>query len=190
MRKGYFVRQKEPKLETERLRLRFFELSDAERVRELAGDKAISDTTLHIPYPYEKGMAQEWISTHRIKFESGESMHFAIILKTTDELIGAVGLIIDKGSNRAELGYWIGKDYWNRGYCTEAAGAIVEYGFGQLLLHKITASHFSENPSSGKVMSKIGMKKEGFLKKHVVKNSKFEDLVVYGILREEWEAEN
>lgn len=184
------MKQEEPKFETERLRLRFFELSDAERVRELAGDKAISDTTLHIPYPYEKGMAEEWISTHRIKFESGESIHFAIILKTTDELIGAVGLIIDKGSNRAELGYWIGKEYWNRGYCTEAAGAIVDYGFGQLFLRKITASHFSGNLSSGKVMSRIGMKEEGCLRKHVAKNSKFEDLVVYGILREEWEGEN
>jgi ribosomal-protein-alanine N-acetyltransferase len=180
------VRQKEPKMETERLYLRFFELSDAERVRELAGDKAISDTTLHIPYPYEKGMAQEWISTHRIKFESGESVNFAVILKTTEELIGAVGLIIDKGSNRAELGYWIGKEYWNEGYCTEAARTIVDYGFGQLLLNKITASRFSGNPSSGKVMSKIGMKKEGFLRKHAGKNNKFEDLVVYGILREEW----
>jgi ribosomal-protein-alanine N-acetyltransferase len=184
------VRQKEPKLETERLQLRFFELSDAERVRELVGDKAISDTTLHIPYPYEKGMAEEWISTHRIKFEAGESIHFAVILKTTAELIGAVSLIIEKGFNRAELGYWIGKEYWNQGYCTEAAGSILDYGFGQLLLHKITASHFSGNPSSGKVMSKIGMKKEGFLRKHVAKNSKFEDLVVYGILREEWEEKN
>ena len=132
-------------------------------------------------------MAEGWISTHRIKFESGETIHFAIILKTTKELIGAVSLIIDKGSNRAELGYWIGKEYWNQGYCTEAARAIVDYGFGQLLLHKITASHFYGNPSSGKVMSKIGMKKEGCLRKHIAKNSEFEDLVVYGILREEWE---
>ena len=184
------MKQEEPKLETERLFLRFFELSDAERVRKLAGDKAISDTTLHIPHPYEKGMAEEWISTHRIKFESGESVNFAVILKNTEELIGAVGLIIDKGSNRAELGYWISKEYWNQGFCTEAAEAVVDYGFEQLFLHKITASHFSRNPSSGKVMSKIGMKKEGFLRKHVGKNSKFEDLVVYGILREEWEEEN
>jgi ribosomal-protein-alanine N-acetyltransferase len=176
-------------LETERLLLRFFELTDAERVRELAGDKAIADTTLNIPHPYERGMAEEWISTHRIKFEAGESIHFAIILKSTRELVGAIGLIIDKGFNRGELGYWIGKKYWNRGYCTEAARAVMGYGFNQLFLHKITSSHFARNLSSGKVLCKIGMKKEGFLKKHIVKNNSYEDLVVYGILRKEWKEE-
>jgi len=184
------VKKESPKLETERLMLRFFELSDAQRVRELAGDKAIADTTLNIPHPYEKGMAKEWISTHRIKFESGECVHFAIILKSTQELIGVIGLIIDKGFNRGELGYWIGKQYWNRGYCTEAARAVLKYGFSQLFLHKITSSHFTRNPSSGKVMRKIGMKKEGVFKEHVVKRDNYENLVVYGILRKEWEEED
>jgi ribosomal-protein-alanine N-acetyltransferase len=178
------------KIDTERLLLRLFDLSDAGRVRELAGDKEISETTLNIPHPYEKGMAEEWISSSRIKFESGECVHFAIILKSTQELIGAIGLVIDKAFNRGELGYWIGREYWNQGYCTEAAGVVLEYGFNQLLLHKITSSHFARNPSSGKVMRKIGLKKEGFLKKHVVKKGNYEDLVVYGILRKEWKEED
>jgi ribosomal-protein-alanine N-acetyltransferase len=178
-----------PRIETGRFVLRLFEPSDAGRVRELAGDEAIADTTLNIPHPYEEGMAEEWISAGRIKFESGECVHFAVVLKSKLELIGAIGLIIDKEFNRGGLGYWIGREYWNQGYCTEAARAILEYGFDQLLLHKITASHFARNPSSGKVMCKIGMKKEGFLKKHVFKNNKYEDLVVYGILRKEWEEE-
>jgi ribosomal-protein-alanine N-acetyltransferase len=180
------MEKKFPKIETKRLLLRFFDLSDAGRVRELAGDKAISDTTLNIPHPYEKGKAGEWISTHGIKFESGESVHFAIIIKSTQELIGSIGLIIDKGFNRAELGYWIGRAYWNHGYCTEAAVAVLEYGFNQLFLHKITSSHFARNPASGKVLFKIGMRKEGLLKKHVVKRDNYEDLVVYGVLRSEW----
>ena len=182
--------KKSPKIETERLILRLFERSDAERVRELAGDKEIADTMANIPHPYEKGMAEEWISTGRIKFEYGECAHFAVVLKFTEELIGAIGLVIDKDFNRAELGYWIGKDYWNKGYCTEGSRAVLEYGFDQLLLHKITASHFARNPSSGKVMRKIGMEKEGFFKKHVPKSGNYEDLVVYGILRGEWVERN
>ncbi|MBN1694872.1 GNAT family N-acetyltransferase [candidate division WOR-3 bacterium] len=178
------------KLETERLLLRLLDLSDAERVRELAGDKEIADTTTNIPHPYEKGMAEEWISSSRIKFESGECVHLAVILKATQELIGAIGLIIDKGFNRGELGYWIGREYWNQGYCTEGSRAVLDYGFNQLLLHKITSSHFARNPSSGRVMRKIGMKKEGFLKKHVPKSGKYEDLVIYGVLRKEWKEEN
>ena len=107
----------------------------------------------------------------------------AIVLKPTQELIGAIGLIIDKKFNRAELGYWVAKEYWNQGYCTEAAKAILEYGFHNLHLHKITAIHITRNPASGKVMEKIGMKQEGIFKEHVIKWNKYEDVVSYGILR-------
>lgn len=180
------MKKKMPKLKTRRLLLRPFELRDAERVRELAGDRAIADTMLNIPHPYEKGIAEEWISKHKPKFEAGESVHLAITLKSTKEVIGAVGLHIEKRFNRAELGYWIGKEYWGQGYATEAAGAVVEYGFRNLKLNKITSSHFLRNPASGKVMEKIGMKKEGYFEEHVIKWDKYEDLVKYAVLRKNW----
>jgi len=183
------MKKKKPKLETKRLILRPFELSDAQRVRELAGDRLIADTTSNIPYPYKKGMAKDWISSHKKDFESGKSVNLAIISKSTRELIGAIGLLIEKRFNRAELGYWIGKDFWNQGYCTEAARSVVEYGFSQLELNKITSSHFLRNPASGKVMRNIGMKKEGFRKEHVIKWNKYEDLVIYAILRKEWDGQ-
>lgn len=177
---------KRPKLETEKLILRSFKLSDAGRVRALAGDRMIADKMLNVPHPYEEGMAEEWISTHESKFGKGESIHFAIILKFKKELIGAIGLNIDKSNNKAELGYWIGKNYWNKGFCTEAAKAVLDYGFEQLNLNKIKASHFAGNPASGKVMCKIGMKKEGYRKEHVIKLDKYVDLVSYAILKREW----
>jgi RimJ/RimL family protein N-acetyltransferase len=131
-------------------------------------------------------MAKKWISQHQSKFKSGESLHLAITLKPNQKMIGAIGLDIEKRHNRAELGYWIGTDHWNQGYCTEAAKAIIEYGFKQLKLNKIKSSHFNRNPASGKVMRKIGMKKEGLRKEHVIKWNKYEDLVQYAILRKEW----
>ncbi len=70
-------------IETKRLLLRSFELSDAKDVQRLAGDRAIADTTLNIPHPYEDGMAEEWISVHRLKFEAGELSNFAIVLRTS-----------------------------------------------------------------------------------------------------------
>jgi len=176
------------KIETERLLLRPFELSDGSRVKELAGDRAIADTTLNIPHPYKDGMAEEWISSHQPKFETGESVDYAIILKATQKLIGAIGLIINKGFNRAELGYWVAKGHWNQGYCTEAAESMLEYGFYKLDLHKITATHITRNPASGKVMEKIGMKREGIFRQHVIKWDKYEDTISYGILRKEWES--
>ena len=177
-----------PKIETERLLLRPFELSDGPIVKELAGDKAIADTTLNIPNPYENGMAEEWITTHQTKFEAGELVNCAIVLKSTQKLIGAIGLTIDKRFNRTELGYWVAKEYWNQGYCTEAAEAMLECSFHKLELHKVTATHLTRNPTSGRVMEKIGMKKEGILREHVIKWDKYEDVVIYGILRKEWET--
>lgn len=87
---------------------------------------------------------------------------------------------------QAKLGYWLGVPYWNRGYMTEAVQALVGYGFTELGLNKITASHFARNPASGRVMQKLGMTQEGLLRQDVRKNDDFEDLVLYGLLAEEW----
>lgn len=177
-----------PTLETERLLLRPFTLTDAPRVRELAGVPAIADTTLNIPHPYKEGMAEEWIATHLPKYKTGEQVDLAIMEKESSDLIGAIGLNIFQRFRRAELGYWIGREYWNRGYCTEAARAVIEYGFCQLALNRIHSHHFGRNPASGRVMAKIGMSREGLLREHVLKGSRFEDSVAYGILKSDWEA--
>lgn len=166
--------------------LRPFELSDADDVKRLAGDKAIADTTTAIPHPYEDGMAEEWIATHRPKFESGELLNLAIVSLTSKELIGAIGLMISPIYERAELGYWIGRPYWKNGYCTEAAKAVLRCGFTTLNLNRIYSYHFSRNPASGRVMQKIGMSHEGSTPQHLKKWNKFEDLEQYGILREQW----
>lgn len=177
-----------PTLETERLLLRPFALSDAPQVQALAGDAVIADTTSCIPHPYEEGMAEEWIATHLPKFRTGERVDLAITAKETGGLVGAISLTIQRGYKRAELGFWIGREYWNRGYCTEAARTVIEYGFRRLFLNRIYSHHFCRNPASGRVMVKIGMSREGLLRQHVFKGERFEDLVVYGILKRDWEA--
>lgn len=177
---------KRPVLETERLLLRPFQIEDAAHIQRLAGDRSIASTTLNIPHPYEDGMAEEWIGTHKERYDQGESVILAIQLKEKALLIGAIGLEISRLHQRAELGYWIGKEYWGQGYCTEAARQVLRFGFGTLELDRICASHLTRNPASGKVMQKIGMLHEGNLRKHVLKWGIREDLDLYGILREEW----
>ena len=179
---------KSPILETERLLLRPFQLSDASDVQRLAGNWAIADTTMNVPHPYEDGMAEAWISTHQPRFEAGELAVFAITFKADRELVGAVGLQVDRSFDRANLGYWIGEPFWGLGYCTEAATSIVEYGFAELKLQRMYAQHFARNPASGRVLQKIGMSKEGTARQHIKKWGKFEDLVLYGLLRNEWVA--
>jgi RimJ/RimL family protein N-acetyltransferase len=89
---------------------------------------------------------------------------------------------------RAELGYWIGVPFWNRGYCTEATRALVDLGFRSLGLHRIQARHLTRNPASGRVMLTLGMRMEGINRDAMRKHGRFEDLAVYAILADEWVA--
>ncbi len=175
-----------PSLTTERLQLRPFTLNDAPAVQRLAGDRDIASTTLQIPHPYEDGMAEQWIATHQESYEKGESVLFAIVARPDDTLIGAMGLRIHPQHANAELGYWIGKSYWNRGYATEAAHAVVAHGFKVLGLHRIYAHCFSRNPSSARILQKLGMRYEGCLRQHIAKWGEFEDMEIYGLLAEEY----
>lgn len=174
-----------PTLRTKRLVLRPFSFEDAPVVQRLAGDRDIAATTVNIPHPYEDGMAEAWIATHQDRFEKGEQAAFAITISSTEELIGAVGLGIRTEYRRAELGYWVGKPYWNHGYCTEAAATVVQWGFDALGLERVYATHFAGNHASGRVMQKLGMKHEGTLRGHIYKWGVPQDLECYGILRSE-----
>ena len=176
----------QPTLETERLRLRPFSLTDVGTVQALAGAREVAATTLNIPHPYEDGMAEAWIRTHAPAYEADEQATFALTLKQTDELVGAIGLMIHRAHARAELGYWVGLPFWNRGYATEAAQAVLRFGFGDLDLNRIFAQHLVRNPASGRVMQKAGMRHEARLRQHINKWGRFEDIDLYGILVDEW----
>lgn len=177
-----------PTLTTDRLILRPFMECDAEDIQRLAGDPAIADTTLNIPNPYEIGRAKEWIESLHPQFEKGIRTVFAMVDRQTEEFVGAIEIRIDRRYQRGELGFWIGKPHWNTGYCTEAGQAVLEYGFSRLNLNRIYANHFSRNAASGRVMQKLGMLHEGHARQHVKKGDRFEDIEIYGILKEEWEA--
>jgi len=178
-----------PNIETERLILRPFTLADAPTVQRLAGDREIASTTLRMPHPYPDGAAETWIATHAVKFEQDVLATLAVTLRSTGELIGTVSLEINRPHRRAELGYWLGKPWWNQGYTTEAARALIGYGFSTLDLNRIFAWHFVRNPSSGRVLQKLGMSYEGCERQSVLKWGKFEDLACYAILREDWVVE-
>lgn len=160
-------------------------MSDAAEVQRLAGDREVASTTLLIPHPYADGMAEDWIATHAEQFAAGQQAVFAIVRQADQQLLGAVGLSIKVEHARAEIGYWIGRPYWNQGYATEASAAVVRYGFDALGLNRIFAQHMQRNPASGRVMQKLGMQYEGCLRQHVAKWDVFEDVAVYSILRGE-----
>lgn len=170
-------------INTERLSLRRIKISDAEVVAQLANDPAISATTMRMPYPCSVDFITDWFEKD---LKQGDNTgFFTISLRETNNIIGVIGLEANFDNERAELGFWVGSAYWNKGYCTEAALAMLEYGFNTLHMNRIWTFHIEGNHASGRVLEKIGMVHEGTHKKHIKKNGEFRDLEFYGKLKSE-----
>lgn len=180
--------KQQPTLTTERLILRPYRLEDAAELQRLIGERDIVSTMTNVPHPYEDGMAEEWIGGRKESFEQGKTIDLAITQREDGFFIGGISLMdIDRQSERAEIGYWIGKPYWQKGYGTEAAKSIVKYGFETLRLNRINGRHFVRNPASGRILKKIGMKHEGRQRQAFKKWGHFEDFELYGILKSDYE---
>lgn len=177
-----------PPLRSERLLLRHYQSSDLDALVRLANDREIADTTLNIPHPYNLEAARQWISSHPQQIAAGALAPYAVTCAATGALFGTVSLNIDAAFRIAELGYWIGKPYWRQGICTEAADRLLRYGFETIALHRVHARHLARNPASGRVLRKIGMREEGLAREHTMKWGKYEDLVLYGMLKQDWDA--
>ncbi len=169
-------------IETERLLLRRFVLTDAPNVAVICNTEEVYKGTLALPHPYTEDSAVWWINHQDENFEKNYYYDYAITDKFTGELYGCMGMGIDLNSNMGEIGYWVDPNHWNKGIATEAAKAIIQFGFEVKKFHKINARYFSYNPASGRVMEKAGMEREGLQKKHVWKIDQFEDIILYGIV--------
>lgn len=175
-----------PVLETTRLLLRHFLASDAKDVARMAGAEEIYKTTLVVPHPYHDSMASEWIEKHEEDLALRNLHNWAIVIKETGKLAGCISLGVAPKRHLAEVGYWLGVDYWHLGYTTEAAKRVVRFGFENLQLNRVYGRCFSNNPASGKVMEHCGMTFEGVLKSDQFKDGVYIDVNYYGLLREEW----
>jgi RimJ/RimL family protein N-acetyltransferase len=132
-------------------------------------------------------MAEQWIGSLPGLYQRAEMINWGIALDG-GPLLGTIRLTLNPVDNHAEIGYWVGKPFWNNGYCTEAARAVVAYGFDKLDLERIYANYMARNPASGRVLVKLGMTQEGLLRRHRRKFGRYEDLIVCGITRSEWQA--
>ncbi len=117
----------------------------------------------------------------RIKFQ------LAVTLKSSGELIGNCGIRKDfSESSSADIGYELSPEYWGKGYATEAANAIVRFGFIKLRLHRIWATCVAENTASAHVLEKLGMRPEGRLRENERFKGRWWDTLIYAILVQEW----
>ena len=173
-----------PTLRTRRLLLEPFRQDDIPQLIPLIGAREVAATTRRIPYPYTPEDAERFLA------EAGQAreINLAIRLLAGMELIGGGILRPDFDQQNAEVGYWIGVPHWRRGYATEAARALVQYGFETLKLHRVFAFHTANNPASGKVLRNVGLKHEGTMRDHQLKWGQFLDIQLYGMLRSEWQG--
>jgi ribosomal-protein-alanine N-acetyltransferase len=171
-------------LETERLLLRAPSLADAEAIKAVVSHHDVAKMMLNIPHPYPDDGAVTWVSS----LIASQELHysFMIILKETGTLMGSTGIHPHERFSRAEIGYWLGVDFWNKGYMSEACRALVDFGFETLGLERIQASYFVENIASRRVMEKAGMQYECTLRSYVQKNDKSMDIAYCAILRQDW----
>ncbi len=171
-------------LQTQRLILRPYTDADIPELLPLIGTREVAATTLRIAHPYTEQDAKAFLELAK----DPDKIWLAITLRSDARQIGGIGLRLEPQHKHAELGYWIGHPYWKHGYATEASREMIRYGFEEFNLHRIFATHFKHNPTSGRVLQKLGMKYEGCQREHLLKWGTFVDSEMYGLLRPEWEA--
>ena len=142
-----------PSLATERLLLRGPVRSDAERLCELASDFNVAGMLTSMPHPYDRGQAEALVDRARTCDWRTEA-RFAIEHRQFG-VVGMVGLKVKDGV-RPELGFWLGRPFWNRGYATEAVRATLAWVKRDWRRRLVVAGHFSDNPASGQVLCKAG----------------------------------
>ncbi|MEQ1716972.1 MAG: GNAT family N-acetyltransferase [Hyphomicrobium sp.] len=137
-------------MQTRRLQFRPLTDDDAVRIADLAGQWEVASMTGRIPYPYSADDAQHWLTG----LAEGEVVHG---ITHGGALIGICGYTADD-EGTAEIGYWIGKPYWGKGFATEAASHLMAHGFTRGGIKRFTCCHFTENPASQRVIEKLGFR--------------------------------
>jgi len=155
-----------PELITERLILRGLRESDFDQLILTLNNENVTKQVFTIPFPFTLEHAKKRLKLIHDSYAKKERFIFSIAWKETDQVIGQIGLHPNKEHNHAELGYVLAEPFWGRGLMTEAIETILPYGFEVCKFHKIYATHYVDNPASGKCLIKAGLKLEGELKEH------------------------
>lgn len=171
-------------LDTARLRLRRLRPDDAAEVARLLDDWEVARTTSNIPYPYERTVADDFIAKVGVEVAEGRALVFAIEERLSGRLAGCVGASINAHS--AEIGYWIGREFWGKGYATEAVRRCLRMLFQNYALGTVWGAVLPENPASRRVMEKAGMILDGVRRMDMPARNRCTELEVFTVSREQW----
>ena len=175
------------KIETERLILREFEIDDWQAVLAYQRDHryqqfySFSERTETEAQDFVQKFLSQQSESPRRKYQ------LAVTIAGTDEVIGTCG-IRRKAENdkEADIGFELAPWHWGNGFATEAAQSIVQFGFDELELHKISSKCIAENIASARVLENVGLRREGKLRDDEFFKNRWWDTLLFGILEEEW----
>lgn len=177
-----------PTLDTDRLRLRWLELSDAESVFEIFSDERV---TRYWGFPSFAAIEQSREMLQRIQqcFLDRTLYQWGIELKQTSQLIGTCTLAsLDEQNRRAEIGFALGSAFWKNGYATEAIMKLIDFAFDDLNLHRIEADVDPRNSASLRRLESLGFIREGHLKERWLVNGEVCDSILLGLLKSNWKS--
>lgn len=173
------------RIEGKRITLRSLRKSDEFWVAKHANDKEVA-RYITLPHPYSLRDAKKFIkkSKNELRKSKPKEICCGIELKENKKVIGVMSFVIDWKNENAEVGYWLGREYWGRGLAREALLLLLEYGFKKLKLKKIYARVHEPNVRSAKLLERVGFKIEGKLREHAKYRfgNKRLDVFLYGIL--------
>ena len=177
------------KLETQRLILRDFVKDDWQAVLAYQSDPLYlryyewTDRTPEAVQEFVSWFLDHQIQNPRIKYQ------LAAMLKSSNQLIGNCGIRMDDpNALEANIGYELDPKHWNNGYATEAAHAIVDFGFSRFGVHRVWSWCVADNVGSAHVLEKLGMRLEGRLRENEYYKGRWWDTLIYAILVDEWNA--
>ncbi len=178
-----------PTLETADLILRRPVMKDAKDIFRYASDPEVARYVLWEPHR-SLSETKSFVRFLRSRIRSGYPSSWVVTLRETGTVIGTIGFIWYSDENRsAEIGYSFSREYWNRGYATQALRAVIDAVFRSLPVNRLEAQHDVRNPASGRVMEKCGLRKEGVLRNRILNKGEYVDAALYALLRADWEKD-
>ena len=172
---------KNSQMEGDRIILRPVSLNDAEDMYEYTSDE---ETTRFLYEPHKDlEQTKSVIANYFIKESIGK---YAVVLKESNKMIGAIEFRLHEWNKSGELGFTLSRHFWGNGYMTEAGKLILGLAFEVLGLERVYAGHEVKNSASGKVLSRLGMKCEGILRKSEMIKGSLVDGAYYSILKDEY----
>jgi 8-oxo-dGTP diphosphatase len=165
-------------LESERLLLRPYLREDAPEIARLLNDPEMARFLMVIPHPFVEFDARQLVKAAWRRLTAGRGFDLLITLKADGRPIGSIGIGLHDEGTRGELGFWVGRAYWGRGFASEAACRIVDFAIERLGVERFTGTAAADNPASLALLAKLGFRETGHGRKRVPSTGEMRKMIL------------